>query len=294
MDKVKKTVSVVSFLAGVVLLVSGLFKAMDAGAFSALIYEYGFPRFQFLSVLIILAEVILGVLLVLKTRVRLVALLAGLMVLFFTAIYTYGLLAKGITDCGCFGRLTALGSMPVVVYVRNAILIFSFFFLWRKGGSEGVKCDALSVFILLGFSVVAAYMSGYSYTSVQQPRKQSHAVENTRIAEYWNFSADTTYLVFAFSYTCPHCMNSIANLKEYEKSGVVDKVVGLALEDSLARKSFERLFEPNFQIVDCDARLLGLTNKFPRSYVISQGRIIYESGGTLPSPYVLGNKLHSR
>lgn len=289
--EVKRIVNVISFLAGVLLLVSGLLKAMDAGSFAALIHDYGFPRLQFLSVLIILAEVVLGVLLVLKTKVRLVSFLAGLMVLCFTLVYSYGWIFKGIADCGCFGKLTALGTQPAVVYVRNLILLGCFYFLWKKGGMDEVRCDAASVFILLGFSVTAAYMSGYTYTSVGEPKQKDLSVENARISEYREFSGDSTYLVFAFSYTCPHCMNSMANLKEYESSGVVDKVVGLALADTLARVEFQRIFQPNFEIVDCDDRLLGLTNKFPRTYVIKDGKVIYESGGTLPSAYVLGKKL---
>jgi hypothetical protein len=86
-------------------------------------------------------------------------------------------------------------------------------------------------------------------------------------------------------------MNSIENLKQYEPFGVVDKVIGLALEDSVAEQNFRKIFQPNFIIQNYSSReLFCLTNSFPTTYFIKNGSIITKFSGELPCAYVFSKQ----
>ncbi|MDL2254846.1 T9SS type A sorting domain-containing protein, partial [Bacteroidales bacterium OttesenSCG-928-J16] len=95
-------------------------------------------------------------------------------------------------------------------------------------------------------------------------------VENSVFSEFLTLSKDSTYLIFTFSYGCPHCYNSIENLKQYERLGVVDRVLALSFTaDSATIMKFNEIFNPNFQIKNYPpAQLFQLTNQFPTSYYI--------------------------
>jgi hypothetical protein len=94
-----------------------------------------------------------------------------------------------------------------------------------------------------------------------------------------------------FSYTCPHCLNSIANLKEYESSGVVDKVIGLAWGDSVVGNKFNERFNPNFSVENISMEKLShLTTKFPTAYYIRNDSIVMEVSGELPCAYLFAKE----
>jgi proteasome assembly chaperone (PAC2) family protein len=83
-------------------------------------------------------------------------------------------------------------------------------------------------------------------------------------------------------------MNSVENLKQYESLGVVDKVIGLALADSIVGEKFVEIFKPNFPIQNyVKKELLRLTNSFPSAYYIKNDSIVMEFSGELPCAYVL-------
>ncbi|MDR0371204.1 MAG: hypothetical protein LBH80_05055 [Prevotellaceae bacterium] len=113
----------------------------------------------------------------------------------------------------------------------------------------------------------------------------------TILKEFVSTSKDSTYLVFTFTYLCPHCMNSIENLNRYESSGSVDKVIGIALEDSIAEYRFKEIFKPEFSIRNYPAgTLFRLTNSFPVAYYIKNDSIMAELSGELPCSYVFIQK----
>ena len=288
-----KRIETYALISGLIFLISGIAKAIDISVFSKIITQYGFENLQFLSPFIIFAEVSIGLLLVFQVWQKWSALSGVLLVAGFTIIYTYGFIFKGVEDCGCFGKITFLNSSPIVTFVRNAILLYLLFVVWRKSDNK----DNLNKWIALTgliFMCVVAFMAGYTYPKVGKNQKSKEfsikAIENTVLKDFITTSKDSTYLVFAFSYNCPHCLNSIANLKEYEQSGVVDKVIGLALGDSITEKKFIEIFKPNFTIYNYSKELLQITNNFPKAYYIRNDSIVMELSGELPCSYLFESK----
>lgn len=268
---------------------SGIAKAIDISIFANIITQYGFNNLQFLSPIIILAEVAFGLLLVFQEWQKQVAFCAAILVIIFTVIYAYGLVFKGVEDCGCFGTISVLNTSPIVTFLRNAALLYLLITVWRKGENKN-QCNKWIIFTAMIVMIIVAFMSGYTFRFVGKTRQtntyKSQAIENTVLKDFVTTSKDSTYLVFVFSYTCPHCLNSIANLKEYEQAGVVDKVIALALGDSIIEKEFSEIFKPNFTIKNHSKELLQLTKNFPKAYYIRNDSVVKELAGHLPCAYL--------
>ena len=285
-----RRIEIYSLISGLIFLISGVAKAIDTSAFSKVIIQYGFENLQFIAPLIILLEVSVGLLLIFNVWQRWSAFFGAVLVAGFTVVYAYGVVFKGVEDCGCFGKITVLNTSPVLTFLRNAILLYLLLAVWRKGENKN-HLNKWIAFTALIFMCLVAFMTGYTYPKVGKKKPKKHtveAIENTALKDFITTSKDSTYLIFAFTYNCPHCLNSIANLKEYEQSGVVDKVIGLALGDSIIEKKFTEIFKPNFTIKNYSKELLRLTNNFPTAYYVRNDSIVMEISGELPCCYLFG------
>jgi hypothetical protein len=67
--------------------------------------------------------------------------------------------------------------------------------------------------------------------------------------------------------------------------GVVDRVIALAVEDSVARERFNRLFQVDFDIREISpVEMVQLTTTLPTTYLIRHDSIINSYSGMLISP----------
>lgn len=123
---------------GVLFILSGLVKLNDPTGFSFKLEEYFSeavlnlpfltPYALSLAVILVIAEVILGVALLLGFLRKLTLTLLFLMILFFTFLTFYSAYFNKVTDCGCFGDavpLTPWGSFTkdIVLFILILILI---------------------------------------------------------------------------------------------------------------------------------------------------------------------------
>ncbi len=288
--KREKIISIISLLVGLMFLISGTTKSLSIRSFVDIISQYGI-EVPFFAPLIVMAEVVIGLMLVLGIFEKYVALAGGMVVIVFTLIYAYGYAFIGIIDCGCFGEIEQLNMSPTMTFIRNAILLVLLFFIWRSGSNN---CNLTTQAMAVSLSVIAvsAFMSGYSYREAVDSgiiiKHIAEPVKNTSLGNMVSTSKDSTYWVFAFSYTCPHCANSIEHLNKYEKLGIVDTVIGLALVNPAAEEAFRKHFKPSFSIKNVmPTELFNLTNTFPKSYYIRNDSIIIEIEGTLPNGILL-------
>ena len=119
-----KRIEIYSLISGIVFLISGIAKAIDISVFSNVITQYGFENLQFISPIIIMTEVSVGLLLIFQVWQKWTAFSGAFLVTCFTVVYAYGLIFKGIEDCGCFGKITTLNTSPIVTFLRNSILLY--------------------------------------------------------------------------------------------------------------------------------------------------------------------------
>ena len=290
----KKASSILIYIIGILFLISGLSKLVNVLSFQNLIAQYGFPSLHFLAPFIVIAEITLGCTLLLHIKTRLVALLSLIMLVFFTAAYTYGNVFHGITDCGCFGNFIKTES-TTIVYIRNLLLISASFYVVINTEPENYNdIPSWKKSILLTVLLPSVFISGM--TSMVLPhKKQENSYQNKPLYETplkdYAIPTKKKELLFFMSFSCPHCINSVENFKSYKETRTVDTALCYVLtnkenqhDDSL-RKSFINHF-PDICISEIDSNF-DFISAYPTAFYIENDTIRQVVVGELPSPFVL-------
>ncbi len=291
----KKILHIYAVITGLLFIISGAGKVADTAAFSNLIYQYGLGYLMILSPVIVVAEIFIGISLILLIKPRLFSLLAFILLTLFTAAFAYGHFVHGINDCGCFGTLIHTNISPVFIFMRNFILMLMCLFVFLKYPKEKAEIVSWKKKLVQIIIYPAIFIAGFSFTTPYflQPRKAEHRfknqnIKNTELSKYVKTSPDSTYLIFCFSYTCPHCWNSIENLRQFKKTNTVDDILPIATGGEDDKLIFEQNFQPDFYIKDLpiDA-MIKLTDKFPTAFYVEHDTIKVIIESELPSPVTL-------
>lgn len=282
---------------GIVFLVSGFSKAYDTDYFGSIMASYGIENLYVLAPLIILTELVLGLALIFGIYTRYATAFSMAMVLTLTTIYTYGHIFVDIKDCGCFGHISFMDGKPWLVYSRNILLLSGLAYIFQKHPSDTDTPLRLSIVCVNTLVVFAgAFMCGNTFkwhsNRVWQPDTfEAIALSQHSLHDFVETSVDSTYMVTVFSYTCPHCLNSMGNIEQYEKAGIVDRVIGIAVENPDAEVEFHDVFTPSFIIKNYSFDSVSkLSTEFPISYFIKRDSIIGIMTGEVPSAYFLRHK----
>jgi hypothetical protein len=139
------------------------------------------------------------------------------------------------------------------------------------------------IYLLLTAALLITAVAVWALCSGEKEQYEGMRVEETPLKDFVGLPEDSSCLVFVFIPSCKYCQSSVANLNEYEAAGVVDRVIGLTVKDSIGEKHFIQNYAPAFPVVGCDAlKLLEFNNRFPTSYYIENSIIIKVFRGELP------------
>jgi len=281
-------------VAGVVFLLSGIGKAIDAKQFANLITDYGFPLLSSMAPFIIMAEVFIGLCLILNFHRKLITYITFAALIVFTTAYFYASTVKGISDCGCFGTIKMLEFPPLVVYVRNIILlgmlVFSGIHLPKE--TKNLLSLPLQQHIFLMMMLITAFCTGYTFYGTKEVKMQKHpligkAVKETVLQEYYNFSTDSTYVICIFSYRCSNCWNYMENLNRYEECSKIDHVIAFSAGEDEGDE-FVGFFNPKFKITLVDeAEISKFVSISPTVLYLQSDTIRHIIQGIVPSIYRL-------
>lgn len=278
-------------LLGLMFLVSAFAKAWDAEAFAQMLLLYGSKLFGIGAPIIIMIEAILGMSLLLRIYPRWMAASADIFLIAVSAIFSYGVLAKGIEDCGCFGALSRLYTgAPWMTFVRNAVFLVISIPALRYRADEDGFCwpKALATVVVASMACFAAGLS--MRKSFELPKWSSVQKDNweqtmTKLNAIYPFSADSTYVVYLFSFSCAYCQNSFANVEQYQQFGLMDKVLGIAIEDEEQQERFCRIYRPEIPILTIPHdQMSDMTGSLPIAIYIKDGKIKDVEGGGVTSP----------
>ena len=287
----KKSLNIYAFIVGALFIISGVGKVIDTTSFSQLITQYGLGVFKSLSPIIILAEILLGLFLIFTIYPKQSSFVSFLLLIVFTIAFAYAYFAKGITNCGCFGTLKHSSMPPAFSFIRNFILISLSFIIWIKYPKEETETENWKKYFILGVMCIAIFISGYTFripffTKPSKVNEQylNKPIGETDLAKLVNTSKDSSYLVFMFSYTCPHCINSIENLLAYKKSNTVDQILGLATGSEEDKIAFYQNFQLDFPVKEISSKTVkSMVNGVPTAFFIKNDTIYNVIPGSLPS-----------
>lgn len=276
---------------GVMFLLSAFAKAWDAEAFADMLLLYGPQWFSIGAPIIIMAEVVLGMALILRVNSRWSAICADCFLVIVSAIFAYGVLAKGIQDCGCFGFFSKFFTgKPWVTFVRNTLFVAISIPAILDSNRE-VRYIYPKVCLTIVVVAIACFICGLSMSKSYKLPKISQVKSNNRskvmekLNEIYSFNSDSTYVVYLFSFTCPHCQNSFANVQQFQQFNVADKVVGIAVEDQEAKERFYRIYNPKIDIITIPReRMEQITNQLPIAMSIKENSIQKAEVGFITSP----------
>ena len=302
----QKILSVFCLIVGIVFLVSGLGKVVDASSFGSLIAEYGLGWLQLFAPLIAIIEVAVGLCFILRVYPKMMGVISSCLLAIFTVAFTYGHFKTGITDCGCFGAINILRDNVAFVYARNIILLSLSLYLALQYTADNMqqKPDASKKLILLGALLPAIFVSGLTYripASLRSTQPHHHHsiinknINETPLRHYLRTVADSSYLAFFHTYTCPHCWSSIENLKQLQTSGLIDSIVSFAIvsaefsADPQIKDAFIQSLGSikTIEIFDNDENVRALINAVPTSFYVKNDTV-KEIFSTVPHPFVFG------
>lgn len=157
-------------LVGLVLVFSGFVKGVDPLGTAYRIEDYfiaygtdwAIPLALFLSIALSTLEFVLGISLLLNTRLKALSWVILPLMILFTGITLYDALYSPVADCGCFGDAIKLTNWQT--FYKNLVLIFFVYIIFkqRKKFKSPILFGAQNVFILI-FTIVFASFSYYQF-----------------------------------------------------------------------------------------------------------------------------------
>jgi hypothetical protein len=259
-----------------------------------LLNSYGFPYIDLLAPVIILLEVILAFLFFVHHRVKTISLCSIVLMLLFTAVYTFGLTLQGVTDCGCFGVLQLPEFPPYWVYIRNVFLLVLLNYLYFSVQNEIAEWSRRRWIVFCAYIGILMFVAGISFRPnaflpVKEHPLTSQSISDTPLREH--VPQTQSALVLCYGYQCSHCMNTMENVLAMQRYGIVDTVVAIAVvpEDmdvDSARMSFHRHY-PQIGNNEIAAQSIPQITLFPTSLLIEQDTIRQVFVGELPNPFLI-------
>lgn len=287
-----------SSIVGTFFILTGFLKALDSYGFYQLIKSYGWNNLAYIAPLISGLEIVVGIILLLRIEIRKTALFALMLTSFFTVTYAYGLVYKGIENCGCFGVYSENFS-PTVTFLKNILLaVFCFLLYYKDDFYFSTKVNRLKLMSLYLGSALAFCLSGFT---LSQPilTNDLSSLEQTKIGQILAFEklSDTIsverYGLFIFNPNCSHCWNATANVKDMVDSAYLDRVIGVVAESQNNKlSSYKKLFNPNFSIIqisDTEFKQF-LIGKIPHLIIVEKNTVKKILSGEIPSYQILKRK----
>jgi uncharacterized membrane protein YphA (DoxX/SURF4 family) len=283
-------------LLGVFYLASSLTKLFSIHAFATTLAQYAYPGLFILAPVIIGAELVLGLLLLVGYRLRLLGFLSLILLLGFTLVFTYGYLALGLKDCGCFGDV--IKTSPEVSILRNVVLMVLSLSIWRNYPTPSVSSYRKPAwFSALAVGALILVISGFTLDKdrISFPPMAGTPIAYSAARFFVPTHSQRSYLVFVFSPTCAHCWDMTENVKRFKEVGLVDSIIAL-YPKTIPRKDVERYlnnFEPNFRVVPvANDTLAKLTRALPLTLYIQHDTVKAVMKGEVRSPFTY-QQLHT-
>lgn len=276
---------------GLMFLFSAFAKAWDAEAFANMLLLYGPQWFSIGAPIIIMLEAVLGMALVMRVKTRWSAIAADCFLVVVSAIFAYGVLAKGIQDCGCFGIFSKMFTgKPWMTFVRNMLFVAISIPVIVDTNRE-VRHLYPKTCLMIIVAAIACFICGlsmrksYSLPKISDVKSNDRSKVMDKLNEIYSFNPDSTYIVYLFSFNCPHCQNSFANVQQFQQFNVADRVLGIAVEDQDAQERFYRIYKPEIDIITIPREQMEqITIQLPVGMSIKENAIKKVEVGFITSP----------
>ncbi len=283
---------------GIVFIISGIGKLYNVTGFQYLIIQYGFPSLHYFAPVIVITEIVLGTLLILGVMRKWTSLAAIFLLIIFSIAFVYAQYNNNITQCGCFGQFDFADNSPTFTYIRNIVLIgiASVIFLTED---STIAFPLWKRVIFATVLLPSLFIAGMTYNpfafNINKHPLVNVAIKKSPLKNYVALNKKKQ-LIFFFSYDCPHCWNSLANLETFSTSMIVDTTTAYVIVDTssteytTSRNRFTNYF-PQIKATEIHRDSCDFISAMPTAFYIDNDTIKEVIIGTLISPYTLLEEL---
>lgn len=284
-----------AILVGLVFVLSGIGKVGNIIGFQHLIFDYGLNNFQLLAPIIVLAEILIGILLIFNIQVKTISIVGICMLILFSCAFLYGWLENDITDCGCFGYYIPIPASPALTFIRNSLLILLLIWTCYNAIDNNQSIEQWKRVTIFTIMFSATFVAGMSYKPFAFFKRvhpfENQVISSTPLISYSMAKHGESELLFFFSYSCPHCVNSMENFKAWGTTNAVDKLTAYVIVDStnINTDSLRNIFlqrYPTIQVRELNIKSINFIEAYPSAFLIKLDTIQSVIIGELPSPYL--------
>lgn len=210
-------------LLGVLFLVSAVVKIIGMDAFEIYIYSYGFFSLNItflLARVAIIAELLLGVALIINCMHKAVWWASVLMLIGYSLFLVYALYLGRTDNCHCFGELVDLD--PRQSLLKNLLFLLLFSFTYRVKPST-MRRQIMVMTALAVFSTVVVFVASPPDFMTSDFRRQQEMSEGLYAETFYKSPYDTLKLdegkkiVALFTTGCSFCQMSASKLSVMQK-----------------------------------------------------------------------------
>ena len=129
----------------------------------------------------------------------------------------------------------------------------------------------------------------YAFTHKIHPYKNKR-LEDLPIVSYTTAQKEESELLFFFTYSCPHCINSMENLKAWGTTKAVDKLTAYVVDPADTQiDSLRNIFQyryPSIHVNELSKDITNFIEAYPSAFLIKNDTVRQVIIGELPSPYL--------
>lgn len=280
---------------GLIFLLSGVGKVLNVAQFQDLINQLGFARLHLIAPLIIWVELALAFAFCFQIRIKQCSLISIILLIVFTGVYTFGYRIRGITDCGCFGSFYNLPTSSMFVYIRNICMLVAANYLYFTQSELGQTTTPKWIRkVAIVYSLIIVFFTGLTFHPLAFSN-QEHPWKGRTLQEI-NIDEDSVdidkQLIFFYSYSCSHCLNSVENLLAAKRYSVVDTIKSFVVNKDIAQHndSLQKVWNERYpQLVSTviPFDIFDKIDAFPTTLIIRNDSIVDVWVGEVPSPFII-------
>ncbi|MDB9822425.1 hypothetical protein OAC89_01860 [Deltaproteobacteria bacterium] len=270
---------------GLILLISGVLKAIDMDLFVRQVRDYGIISNHFLLILsawgVILAEFTLGTALIVSYRPKLTIPLTVLLLLIFLGVTAWAWFTGVTEDCGCFGSW--MQRTPGEALIEDLVFLVALIpacFVQEHSVKpvDHIKVWAVIVACVTGLTL--PFLSGYPISRISRSIPESIDIQQSflEIRDIVQMDLEHgAYLFVLMSTDCLHCREAFEYFKTWAKEPDIPDVIALSANDKEQIQSFTEEIWPDFPVLQISEegfwRLLG-DGDIPRLLLLRDQRIL--------------------
>jgi len=238
----------IQIIIGILFLLSGILKAIDSQQFVKLVHSYGIHWAADFAPIFSGIEIVLGLYMILDVRVKSTAIIVGLLTLGFSGAFGYAFFVNHVDDCGCMGSFITFP--PVVTFLRNILIVFGCFWLWKYGSRKASKNSSWKIWIINILGIFAFCLTSYTIgvKIVNYNKIKAGESVNAGLLRFFSEKIGTGIsFVFIFNPDCPHCWNMTENVKSIKRIPEFSNVIGITSKNA-DTSSYMKEMKPNFEV----------------------------------------------